>query len=295
MDPALPTFVPRTEAKIENRVRTWMRTARHDGGMLLLVGDSSVGKTRLLYETARTELGDFALLAPGLGDGELVNAVAELTTDAEADLPPLLVWLDELQRFLSGPYLTPGSTPITPTAARRLLDADTPVIIVGTLWPSYAAELRATDPAHTDGSPRPRHPDAADILTDPRRHEFTLDTFSEAERAAAATAAATDPRLAQALAVRDFNVTETLAGAPQLIRRYDQARGAAQAVLHAAIDIRRLGMLDRIVPAVDIEGERLPAPPAANHSSSAETGDAGPASTATTRLSASPYPTGERL
>jgi hypothetical protein len=49
-----------------------MRAAATSGGFLVLVGDSSVGKTRLLYETACRELPGFAVLAPDLGDGELV-------------------------------------------------------------------------------------------------------------------------------------------------------------------------------------------------------------------------------
>jgi hypothetical protein len=43
-------------------------------------------------------------LAPDLGDGELANQLAAATFP----LPRLLVWLDELQRFLDGPNLTPG-------------------------------------------------------------------------------------------------------------------------------------------------------------------------------------------
>ncbi len=86
----------------------------------------------------------------------------------------------------------------------------------------------------------------------------TLDTFSDAERTAAAVAAA-DPQSAQALAVRDFNVTETLAGAPELIRRYAQARGAAQTKLDAAVDIRRLGIQAALTPDLLCAGRpRLP-------------------------------------
>jgi hypothetical protein len=70
LDPDLPRFVTRD---VEAQVRAWMRTAAADGGMLLLVGDSSVGKTRLLYETACSELGRFRVLAPNLGDGQAVN------------------------------------------------------------------------------------------------------------------------------------------------------------------------------------------------------------------------------
>lgn len=52
----LPLFV---ERDLSAEIRTWMRQARDTGGFLLLVGDSSVGKTRLLYESAAAELGDF--------------------------------------------------------------------------------------------------------------------------------------------------------------------------------------------------------------------------------------------
>jgi hypothetical protein len=79
-----------------------MKQARIQGGFLLLVGTSSVGKSRLLFETARQQLGDFRVLVPDLGDGGVVNEVAK-TTPPE----PVVVWLDELQRFLAGPQFRP--------------------------------------------------------------------------------------------------------------------------------------------------------------------------------------------
>ena len=215
-----------------------MRRAREDGGFLVLVGDSSVGKTRLLCETARDVLPDFAVLAPDLGDGSLVNSIAGATFP----LPKLIVWLDELQRFLDGPYLTPGSTPITATAVRHLLDAPTPVVVLGTMWLEHATQLRATEPdPHTSGQ-RLRYPGAADILGDARARQEMLTSFSGTEREAAAKLSSKDPRLAKALADRDYNVTEVLAGAPQLVARYEQASEEQQAVLNAAIDARRLGI-----------------------------------------------------
>jgi tetratricopeptide (TPR) repeat protein len=152
------------------------------------------------------------------------------------------VWLDELQRFLDGPYRTPGSTPITAATVRRLLDAPTPVIIVGSLWPEHAAQLRTSDTEPPTDKPRPRYPNAVDILDDRRLHEVVLRTFSTDERQAAVRLAAHDPRLATALADRDFNVTEILAGARELVRRYERATSDQQAVIHAAIDARRLGI-----------------------------------------------------
>jgi hypothetical protein len=231
----LPTFVERDQGP---QIRNWMYAARETGGFLLLVGDSSVGKTRLLYETAREVLADFAVLAPDLGDGDLVNQLAAATFP----LPRLLVWLDELQRFLDGPYRTPGSTPITVATVRRLLDAPTPVIILGTLWPEHAAQMRASETESRNDQPRPRYPNAVDILDDRRLHEVVLRTFSTGERHAATHLAARDPRLATALADPDFNVTETLAGARELVRRYERATNDQQAVIHAAVDAHRLGI-----------------------------------------------------
>ncbi|MGW1047367.1 tetratricopeptide repeat protein [Streptomyces sp. NPDC002547] len=220
-----------------------MRTASREGGFLVLVGNSSVGKTRLLYECARAELRDFAVLAPDLGDGGLVNTVA----DATFRLPKLIVWLDELQRFLPGPYFVagdqPSNVPISPAAVRRLLTADTPVIIVGTLWPQYASALGAQKPDAATGEPRYLYQDAADILlVSDVVKRISIGSFSPAERTRTALLAASDGRLARAVADPDYNVTEALAGAPQIMRRYEQASQAEQAIVHAAVDARRLGV-----------------------------------------------------
>jgi hypothetical protein len=185
-------------------------------------------------------LPDFTVLAPDLGDGGLVNAIA----DATFRLPKLIVWLDELQRFLPGPYFVPdeaaANTPIGAAAVRKLLAADTPVVLVGTLWPEYATQLRATDTDPAGGGNRPRHAKALDILGG--AHDLRLDTFSVAEREAAAALAARDPRLAGALADRDYNVTEALAGARQIVLRYRQGTDAERAVVHAVVDARRHGV-----------------------------------------------------
>lgn len=232
----LPHFVTRD---LESGIRDWMRLARADGGFLLIVGDSCVGKTRLLYETARTELAGFAVLAPDRGDGAAVNALAERRKCPSR----LIVWLDELHRFVDGPYLPPGGTAVTAKTLRQLLDTDTPVVILGTLWPQHAAHLRATDPQPRTGTRRHRYPGAADVLdADRRRHEVTLRSFSARERAAAEALRDIDPRLATAVADPDYNVTEALAGAPELIRRYQQASEEQRAVLCAAVDAVRAGI-----------------------------------------------------
>lgn len=235
LDPDLPLFVDRD---VGPHVRQWMRHAAQTGGFLLLIGDSSVGKTRLLYEAALAELADFSVLAPDLGNGDLVNKLAEATLT----LPKLIVWLDELQRFLDGPYLAPGSIPITAATVRRLLDAPTPVVLLGTLWPEHAAQLHATGTDARTGNRAPHRPATVDILDDRRLREIAVRTFSQEERQATARLAVRDPRLAHALSDPKLGVTEVLTGAAELARWYERATTAQKSVVHAAVDARRLGI-----------------------------------------------------
>ena len=68
--------------------------------------------------------------------------------------------------------------------------------------------------------------------------------FSPAEQDRARAAADRDPRLAVALEAADYGLTQTLAAAPQLVARWEDAQTAspyAWAVLTAALDVARLG------------------------------------------------------
>ena len=230
----LPAYVHRD---IDRNVRDFLKICGRDGGFLLLVGNSSVGKTRLLYEAALDVLQDFYVLPLRGVDGDLVNKIAE----AAFPLPKLIVWLDEMQQYLEGPYLA-GKTPITLAAVRQLLASPTPVVILGSMWPEHRDRLTAVDADQSAGVRRYRYPGAAEILTDDRLQEWTLLSFSAAEREAAEKLSDADPRLAEALAVRDYGITEALAGVPELDRRYEQASEEQKAVLDAAVDARRLGV-----------------------------------------------------
>jgi hypothetical protein len=192
-DSGLPTFVDRD---LGPQVRQWLHDARTTGGFLLIVGDSSVGKTRLLYEAAREVLPDFKVLAPARGAGNWVNAIAE----TGFQLPrKLIVWLDELQRFLDGPYIdrSRGETTISAAAVRHLLSSATPVVILGTMWPEHASNLRAEERSSASGVQRPRYPGAADVLTHPQVRELSLNTFSANERADAARLSDPNPRVSE--------------------------------------------------------------------------------------------------
>ncbi len=92
-DEILPEYVPRDVDAAGSGVRAKVAAAAERGGFVLLVGGSSVGKTRCAVEAVKALLPDWWLVHPAGPD-----QVAAL---AAAPAPRTVVWLDELQR-LSG-------------------------------------------------------------------------------------------------------------------------------------------------------------------------------------------------
>ena len=153
-DEVLPEYVPRDVDAAEFGVRARVAAAAERGGFVLLVGGSSVGKTRCAVEAVRALLPDWWLVHPA-GPGE----VAAL---APAPSPRTVVWLDELQRYLDGEHGLTGGV------VRALLNAPHPAVIIGTLWPDrYAAYT--TVPAPGGADPHAREREVLD-LADGRPH-----------------------------------------------------------------------------------------------------------------------------
>ena len=100
-DEVLPEYVPRDADTAEGGIRAQVAAAAQRGGFVLLVGGSSVGKTRCAAEAVRAVLPDWWLVHPG--------GPAEVAALAAAPPPRTVVWLDELQRYLDGEHgLTGG-------------------------------------------------------------------------------------------------------------------------------------------------------------------------------------------
>ena len=122
---------------------------------------------------------------------------------------------------------------------RALLNAPHPAVIIGTLWPDrYAAYT--TVPAPGGADPHAREREVLDLAAVVR----IGPEFSPAEQDRARAAAARDPRLQVALEAAGYGLTQTLAAAPQLVARWEDAQTAdpyAWAVLTAALDAARLG------------------------------------------------------
>ena len=224
-DEALPEYIPRDIDADEFGVRARVTAAAQRGGFLLLVGGSSVGKTRSAYEVVRALLPDWWLVHPA--------GPAEVAALAQAPPPRTVVWLDELQRFLDGePGLTSG-------VVQALLKAPDPVVIIGTIWPDLYTAYAAV-PVVGGDDPHARERQVLDLAEIVR----VAPQFSPAEQDRARAAAARDRRLAIALGTTGYGLTQSLAAAPQLVARWEDAQAAAPyawAVLTAALDAARLG------------------------------------------------------
>ena len=220
-----PEYVSRDTDTDEHGVRAKIAAASQRGGFVLLTGGSSVGKTRCAAEAVKALLPDWWLIHP---DGP-----AEVAAMAAAPPARTVVWLDDLQRCLDGEQGLAAGT------VRSLLNAPAPVVIIGTLWPDrYAAYTAVPQPGDPDPHARERE------VLEPASHIRLRSQFTTAEQGRARAAAKRDPRLAAAVRAEGYGLTQTLAAAPQLVARWEDAQETdpyAWAVLTAALDAARLG------------------------------------------------------
>ncbi|MEV6602211.1 hypothetical protein AB0M36_35975 [Actinoplanes sp. NPDC051346] len=225
-------------------LRTRLREAAATGGLVVVVGGSSTGKSRSLYETLRDLFSDRHLL---LADD--VEAVRR----AAPELPGgTVVLLDDTPsvRFLAAGGL--NRTDLLALTPRR----GAPVVVVVVLWPGpYQQIASVPQAAELDGAAGDPWRDARQVLAlAGHRVVHVPEHFSAAERTRAREALRghADPRLADALDSR-HGVTQHLAGAPELISHWEHAatlQPYAAAVLTAAVDIRRLDVRASLTPAM---------------------------------------------
>ncbi|MFE4971316.1 helix-turn-helix domain-containing protein [Kitasatospora sp. NPDC056651] len=201
--------------------------------MLVLVGSSSTGKTRACWEAVQ----------PLAAEGWRLWHPYDPTPDEAAlaglgGVPPrTVVWLNEAQRYLGRPR---AGERIAAALHTLLTDSDRqPVLVLGTLWLEYAGSYTLVP-----GSGAPdRHSRARELLTG--RTITVPDTFDpEALHTATALAQGGDRFLTDALtrARTHGRLAQELAGAPELVRRYEQGTPPSRALLEAAMDARRLGV-----------------------------------------------------
>jgi hypothetical protein len=225
----LPVYVPREQdAELAPRVK---QVLAGESAIVTLVGESSTGKTRTFWEVLQALPAGWRVWHPLRPDepGALLTGVDTIT-------PQTVVWLNEAQRYLLIPDNNRGEE--VAAALRELLrhPARGPVLILATLWPKYWDALTVD---HVAGQPDP-HAQARALLSG--TDIFVPIGFTKQDLEKVRTAAAEDWRLEEALEqAEDGQITQYLAGAPQLLQRYRNAPRPAQALIEAAMDLRRLG------------------------------------------------------
>ncbi|MFF9494105.1 tetratricopeptide repeat protein [Streptomyces flaveolus] len=200
------------------------------GCFLLLVGDSTAGKSRTAFEAAQRLLGDYRVFMPF--DGSETAIASELMKhDAR-----LLLWLDDLDVFLA-----------PPAVSVRTIDeiAEKNGVVLATIRAERYNELSLREDRSAFNAERLLVRNARQIMS--RASKFFLDRRWSAEEIDRAQTSS-DPRMADALSHADeYGVAEYLAAGPQL---YEEWRNAwapgghprAAALVASAIDFKRAGI-----------------------------------------------------
>ncbi|MBL1109751.1 tetratricopeptide repeat protein [Streptomyces sp. 5-8] len=228
---ALPGYVRRDHDRVLDEAVRDVAVGR--SRIVVLVGTSSTGKTRACWEAVQplAERG-WRLWHPF--DPTRAEAALE---DLHRVGPRTVVWLNEAQHYLgdraAGERIAAAVHHLLVTPERG------PVLVLGTLWPEYAHQYTAlATPGGEDPYSRARELLSGRTLSIP-------DSFDALALAAAAVLAEGGDRLLADALTRtrtDGRIPQDLAGAPELLNRYQRASPAAKALLEAAMDARRLGV-----------------------------------------------------
>lgn len=202
---------------------------------VLLIGESTAGKTRAAYQAMMAALGDHMLLE--LRDRAGIAAAVEAARGATR---PCVVWLDDLERFLGTGGLTRGDIRALVSGGQHRHT------IVATMRAEEHARFlhggrQGVDQLHADAQRQGEEViRLAHRIHAPRRWSIAELARLHEHR--------DDPRICEALAHADtFGVSEYLAAGPQLVGAWQDAwapathpRGAA--LVSAGVLARRSGM-----------------------------------------------------
>ena len=224
----LPGYAPR--AHDEQLAAVVAQAAAGRSAMAVLIGSSSTGKTRACWEAVQP-------LAQAEPEWRLWHPYDPTRADAAlaglaAVGPRTVIWLNEAQHYLgAGEQLAAALHAV-------LTDPDrAPVLVLGTLWPEYDAEY-ATRPA----GGRDQYARVRELLAG--RRIWVPETFDATALTTVRGLAERGDRLLAAVLghSHEGHIAQHLAGAPELLTRYYGASAGARALLHAAVDARRLGV-----------------------------------------------------
>lgn len=225
--PATPPATP--PPYIRRDAEPALRAALERSRFVLVVGESTAGKTRLAYEVARSRYPRHAFVRP-LSRAALPEAVR-----IAARRPRAVLWLDDLEDHLGAGGLS----------AAHLASLRTSVVIATMRMEDYR-RYEAREESRLTGSDRDAWRAQRDLLH--RAAVVRLARHWSADERRRAAAHRGDPRIGAALRAGErFGVAEVLAAGPELLAAWESGwapdahpRGAA--VVAAAVDCRRAGL-----------------------------------------------------
>jgi uncharacterized protein len=230
----VPVYVPRD---LDAKLDAALAAALGRGGLVLVWGDSTAGKSRAAFQAMRRLPGELCLLVPHHWDS------LRALLDGGVEFHHVVVWLNDLERYLGVGRLDIG-------ILRRLVgDGSRRVVVLATM---RASEYNVRSPERErDQAGSERYLLRAERELLDQAVDFELPRrFSATERERAAERA-WDPRIADALAhAGQYGLAEYLAAGPRLWRRWRNARAVdssayeqvGAAVVAAALDCRRAGL-----------------------------------------------------
>ncbi|WP_406119689.1 tetratricopeptide repeat protein [Streptomyces anulatus] len=227
---AVPPYVPRDQDAV---IRARLTRAADEGGLVLVVGDSTAGKTRACFEALRAELPEYRVVAPA-GGPDLLTAVEVIDRTAVR----CVVWLDDLESCLGPDGLEPG-------LLAELIRLRIPVL--ATMRHQQFDIFAAPETASETGPPEHARTATAGARVLRQLAPVELDrvwSADELERAGEAD----DDRIADALAHHGpYGIAEYLAAGPALFQEWHRAfrpggRPRAAALIAAAVDLARTGL-----------------------------------------------------
>ena len=223
---------------IPRDVEEELRSAVQRESLIVVVGESTAGKSRAAFEAIRSQNPDHLLAVPS-GRESLAAITSRLSESSRS-----ILWLDDLERFLGPGGLTPAMVANLTTSTGHN------IVLMATMRTSEYERFTARAEPPFDDQSRLAWRAGRDVLRS--AHVIVLRRLWSATELACAATFAGDYRIAHALQrAETFGVAEILAAGPELLRDWRNAwapgnhpRGAA--LVAAAVDCRRAGMDDPV-------------------------------------------------
>jgi uncharacterized protein len=231
---AVPCYVARD---VDDEVAEKITSLAGRGGLLVVVGDSTAGKTRTAYQALLRTVPDHRIINPH-DRAELLDSLGAIVVSGRS----IVLWLDDIERFI-------GGNGLTGRIVAQLKHMG--VLCVGTVRTEHYRRLtNLSTIGSAGGSGRHGELISVEDVFNQADKVFMQRLWTPAESARAANV--DDPRIGEALMRKGrYGLSEYLAAGPQLFEEWLIAsavdanpRGAA--IVSAAIDCQRAGVYGAI-------------------------------------------------